>query len=104
MQDLKEYLGKDYDEAQESTLLFCVRRAIRSFRNKRNYPDGYSENVVNKDMNKFYACIFDLSLYWCGKQGVEFHNSFSGNGESRSWNKEDEIYSLHNVIPIARIV
>lgn len=104
LQDLKAYLGCDYDEGQESALLFCVRRAMRSFKNKRNYPDGYLGEQIEKDMDKFYACIFDLTLYWISKQGVEFHDSFSGNGESRTWGTEEEIYSLHNVIPIARII
>lgn len=104
LQDLKDYLGNEYDANQESTLLFCVRRAIRSFQNKRNYPDEYTELIVEKDMDKFYSCIFDLALYWVGKQGVEFHKSFSGNGESRSWDSEADIYSLHNVIPISRVI
>lgn len=104
LKDLKDYLGRDYDGEQESALLFCVKRAIKSFQNKRNYPEAYSSSIIEKDMNKFYMCIFDLALYWCGKQGVEFHKSFSGNGESRSWDSEADIYSLHNVIPIARII
>lgn len=104
MQDLKNYLGDDYDNRCEATLLFCVKRAIKSFRNKRNYPDVYSENMMEKDMDRFYMCIFDLALYWCIKQGVEFQDSFSGNGENRSWNSEEEIYSLHNVIPLAKFI
>lgn len=104
LQDLKNYLGSDYDDDQESALLFCVRRSMRSFKNKRNYPEEYSESIIEKDMNKFYACIFDLVLYWVSKQGVEFQESFSGNGENRSWSREEDIYSLHNVIPIARII
>ena len=104
MQDLKNYLGDEYDEEQVTTLLFCVKRAIKSFQNKRNYPETYSETVIQNDMDRFYMCIFDLALYWCSKQGVEFHGNFSGNGESRSWDSEEKIYSLHNVISIARIV
>lgn len=104
MQDLKNYLGDEYDEEQESTLLFCIKRAIQSFQNKRNYPETYSSETIERDMHRFYMCIFDLALYWCSRQGVEFHKSFSGNGENRSWESESAIYSLHNVIPIARII
>ena len=101
LKDLKAYLGCDYTDEQESILLFCTRRAIRSFRNKRNYPDGYTDEMVEKDMEKFYVCVFDLALYWMTMQGVEFHDSFSGNGESRSFKSEDQIYAMHNVVPIA---
>lgn len=103
LQDLENYLGNDYDKGQEKNLLFCIKRAFKSFVNKRNYPESYTDEIKEKDMEKYYACLFDLALYWCNKQGVEFHKSFSGNGESRSFESEAEIYSMHNVIPIAVI-
>lgn len=103
LQDLKDYLGDDYDAGQESTLLFCIKRAIKSFKNKRNYPRSYPESIIESDMDKYYMCIFDLTLYWCNKQGVEFQSSHSENGISRSWDSETDIYILHDVIPIARI-
>ena len=104
LQDLKDYLGNDYDEEQESTLLFCIKRAIKSFSNKRHYPDEYSDTVKEKDMGKYYMCIFDLALYWINKQGIEFQSNHSESGTSRSWENETDIYSLHNVIPISRII
>lgn len=104
LQDLKDYLGDDYDAEQESALLFCVKRALLSFKNKRNYPDTYSDTVINKDMEKYYSCIFDLTLYWCNMQGCEFQTSHSESGVSRSFDSERDIYVLHDVIPIARII
>lgn len=104
LQDIKDYLGDDYRNYDESSLLFCVKRAIKSFSSKRNYPDSYSENAKSKDMDKFYMCIFDLALYWCNLQGVEFQNSHSENGVSQSWKSESDIYVLHNVIPLAKII
>lgn len=104
LQDIKDYLGNDYDEEQESTLLFCIKRAIKSFKNKRNYPDQYTEAIIDKDINRFYMCIFDLTLYWINKQGIEFQTGHSENGTTRSWNSESEIFSLHDVIPIAKII
>lgn len=104
LSDLKDYLGNDYDVEQEPAMLFCIKRAIISFKNKRNYPATYSENMVKIDMKKYYSCIFDLVLFWCSKQGVEFQSSHSENGVSRTWNSEGDIYTLHNVISIARII
>lgn len=104
LQDIKDYLGTDYDAEQESALLFCIKRAIKSFLNKRNYPDDYSDSTKDKDMNRFYMCIFDLALYWVNKQGLEFQESHSESGTSQSWKSEEEIYSLHNVIPIAKLL
>lgn len=104
LQDLKDYLGDDYEAAQESALLFCIKRAIRSFKSKRNYPDNYSENRILKDMEKYYSCIWDDLLYWFNMQGIEFQTNHSESGTSRSWKSEDEIYVFHGVIPIARII
>jgi hypothetical protein len=104
LQDFKDYFGNDYNEEQESTLLFCIRRAIQSFKNKKNYPESYKEENIEKDMERYQMCIFDLALYWCVMQGYEFQNSHSESGVSRSWKSEEDIYALHNVIPIAKIV
>lgn len=104
LQDLKNYLSDDCDGCSDSALLFCIKRAILSFKNKRNYPNTYSEDMIKRDMNKYYACVFDLALYWYNKQGVEFQSSFSESGTSRTWRTESEIYTLHSIIPIARIV
>lgn len=104
LQDLRNYLGSDYTEEQEPTLLFCIKRAITTFKNKRDYPAAYSEERIKKDMEKKYACIWDDVLYWCNMQGVEFQKSHSENGVLRSWSSEDEIYSFHGILPIARIV
>lgn len=104
LQDLKNYLGDDYNESSEPALLICIKRAINSFKNKREYPDNYSESMIEKDMKKKYFCIWDDVLYWCNMQGYEFQTSHSENGTNRSWKSEDEIYIFHGILPIARII
>lgn len=104
LQDLKNYFGDDYDECNESALLFCIKRAILSFKNKRNYPNTYSDTLINSDMEKYYSCIFDLTLYWCNMQGYEFQSSHSESGVNRAFNSERDIYVLHDIIPIARLI
>jgi len=104
LQDLMDYFSADYDEEQETTLLFCIRRAINAFKNKRNYPDSYTDSIIEKDLCKYYPCIFDLALYWANKQGYEFETSHSENGVNISFQNENEIFALHSVLPIARFV
>lgn len=104
LQDLKAYFGEDFKDMDEDTLLFCIRRAIRSFKSKRKYPDSYSDDTIAKDMDQYYACVFDVALYWCNMQGSEFQTSHSESGVSRSWETEDEIYAMHHIVPIARII
>ena len=62
LQDLKNYFGDDYEEEQESTLLFCIKRSIKSFKNKRNYPSAYPQIMIEKDMTSIilvsWICLY----------------------------------------------
>lgn len=98
--DLTTYLEDDEQTARVIPL--AVKRAIRSFQKKRNYPESYTEENINKDMDKCYDCIFDLALYFLVKQGVEFETSHSENSVNAGWNSETEIFVNHGVFPFAR--
>lgn len=99
IRDLTEYLADDPEPTGMISL--AVKRAVRSFKTKRNYPVGYTEEKINSDMEKYYDCIFDLALYFLVKQGAEFQGSHSESSVSRNWNSENEIYINHGVFPFA---
>ena len=46
--DLKEYLSDDAET--DGMISLSVKRAIRSFKKKRNYPSGYTVEKINADM------------------------------------------------------
>ena len=73
--DLTVYLADEADSPE--IILLSVKRAIRSFKKKRNYPSSYTEEKINSDMESCYDCIFDLALYFLTKQGAEFQSSHS---------------------------
>lgn len=102
-QDIKKYLGDDYDPERASSVRFCIRRAITSFKNKRNYPSSYTDKAIEADMKRYYPCLFDLALYWCNMQGIEFETSHSESGTTASWMSESDIYALHRVLSISVI-
>lgn len=99
VEDLKNYIDNDIETARMIPL--SAKRAVRSFKKKRNYPSGYTEEQINSDMEKCYDCIFDLALYFLVKQGAEFQGSHSENSVSRNWDSETEIYVNHGVFPFA---
>ena len=99
VEDLKNYIDNDIETARMIPL--SAKRAVRSFKKKRNYPSGYTEEQINSDMEKCYDCIFDLALYFLVKQGAEFQGSHSENSVSRNWDSETEIYVNHGVFPCA---
>ena len=99
MEELSLYLADNPES--ESLLTPSVNRAIRSFKNKRNYPSSYTDDKIKNDMKKCYDCIFDLALYFLVKQGAEFQGSHSESSVNRSWESETEIYINHGVFPFA---
>ena len=99
---LKDYLSDDYC-AGDTALLLMVKRAIFSFRAYMNYPESFSEEKIENDLWKNEFCLFDLALYMCNVQGIEFQKSHSESGTSRSFNSESEIYALHGVVPYVSI-
>ena len=99
MEELSLYLADNPES--ESMLTLSVNRAIRSFKNKRNYPSSYTDDKIKNDMKKCYDCIFDLALYFLVKQGAEFQGTHSESSVNRSWESETEIYINHGVFPFA---
>ena len=66
IEDLTNYLEDDAETARMIPL--SVKRAIRSFKKKRNYPSSYSDEKINSDMENCYDCIFDLALFFLVNQ------------------------------------
>nr|DAO32628.1 MAG TPA: hypothetical protein [Caudoviricetes sp.] len=95
--DLTVYLADEADSPE--IILLSVKRAIRSFKKKRNYPSSYTEEKINSDMESCYDCIFDLALYFLTKQGAEFQSSHSESSVNRAWDSETEIFVNHGVFP-----
>lgn len=95
LRDLKVDL--DDECMDDSIILLCVQRAMRSFKKKRNYPRSYTERKITEDMEECYDCIYDLALYKLNKRGNDFEQSHSENGASQNWSSESEIYLNHGV-------
>ena len=48
VEDLKNYIDNDIETARMIPL--SAKRAVRSFKKKRNYPSGYTEEQINSDI------------------------------------------------------
>lgn len=105
---LKTYLGDDYDE---NIVSICADRAIKSFIAYMNYPtdmkeiaEGEATAPYEDDLVDNEYCLFDLALFFLGKQGIEFESSHEENGAKLAYESEATIYSNHGVIPYATIL
>ena len=93
----------DVSFGQEDVFLEqLISQAEQDVRLYRNYPNNYTEEMIEKDMKKFDSIIVNLALYDLNQEGGEFQISSSENGTSRSWIDRDKI--LGKVTPFVRIL
>lgn len=100
---ISTYLGDDYSEKDEPVLLLMIQKAINDFKNQMNYPNSFTDEKIEQDLEKNKFCLFDLILYDYNMNGVEFQTSHSESGTSQSWSSKSEIYANHSIVPYAEI-
>lgn len=89
-------------DKEDEFLEELIYQAEQDVRLYRNYPSNYTEEMIEKDMNKFESIIVNLALYDYNQEGGEFQISSSENGTSRSWIDRDKI--LGKVTPFVQIL
>lgn len=100
LSDLTTELGlKDNDEI--AVLSIKVKNAVREVKKARNYPNNYTESMIDEDLENYYSNIKDLALYDYNQVGAEGEVSHSENGTSRTWKDRKEC--LNGVIPFVKI-
>lgn len=90
------------DSAEISVLSVKVKNAIREIIRARNYPDSYTEEQIDKDLEKYYSNIKDLAMYDYNQIGVEGQIGHSENGTSRTWKDREKCFN--GVYPFVRVI
>lgn len=90
------------DDKSKSLLLAKVKNAIREVVRTREYPDSYSEEQIEGDLERYYSNIRGLALYDYNQIGAEGQTSHSENGESRTW--AERMDCLKGIVAIASVV
>lgn len=102
LEQLKIRLRQSDVSSENEFLQQLIFQAEQDVRLYRNYPDNYTEEMIEKDMKKFDSIIVNLALYDLNQEGGEFQISSSENGTSRSWIDRDKI--LGKVTPFVQIL
>lgn len=89
----------DQEDKFLEQLIYQAEQDVRLY---RNYPSNYTEEMIEKDMNKFESIIVNLALYDYNQEGGEFQISSSENGTSRGWIDRDKI--LGKVTPFVNVL
>lgn len=86
----------------EDVLVAKVDDAIREIHTMRNYPENYTQEMIDKDLFRHFTIIKNLALYDYRQVGAEFHQEYSENGIKRNYVSREKV--LKGVRPICRLV
>ena len=91
---------KDEPTFSSDKLTQKVINAIREVHRARKYPTHYEKEQIEKDIYNYYSNIRNIALYDYNQIGIEFQESSSENGTSRSYVDRRELFS--GIIPLAQ--
>lgn len=77
-----------------------VNAAVREVKKARNYPDYYTDEQIDTDMEKFYSCIRSVAMYDYNTIGMEGQSASSENSTSRTMVDRKTLFA--GVIPLSR--
>ncbi len=99
VEDLKIELENDVGFSEDA-LAAKTRNAYREVKMARHYPSTYSTEMIDSDMEQFFAVIRDIALFDYNQIGKDFEQSHTENSVTRSYTSRLSLFA--NVIPIAR--
>lgn len=100
-----EYTG---EEVSEDFLLLLIGRVIEEYKAQRNYPDGLDAEVIEADVNRYFAnhkgqVASETIPAMLGKVGGEGLYSLVDNQVSKNWKYPFPVY-LPDVVPYCGVV
>ena len=87
--DLKEQIE---EEISDKMIASKLKNAIREVKRARNYPEDYTQSMIEEDMEAYYSNILSLALYDINQIGGEGEKSHSDSGTSRTWKDRKECF------------
>lgn len=82
-----------FDNKEDDLLIEqLIKQATEDVKNRRNYPNSYTKEMITKDLKQFEGVIVNLVVYDHSQAGEEFMASFGENGVSRTWKDRDSLF------------
>ena len=95
-----ELMVTDGDLFNLPLLTSKVNNAVREVISARNYPDSYTNSMIEKDAVKYYAQVRNLALYDYNQSGAEGQTTFSGDGNSIQYVSRDSMFAQINPLAV----
>ena len=87
------------DKFNENLLKSKVKGAYRAVKTARKYPLGYTEAMIDRDMENYYSQVREIALYDYNSIGSEGQTQFSQDGVSIHYVDRNALF--YGVLPIA---
>ena len=82
-----------FDNKEDNPIIEqLIKQATEDVKNRSNYPDDYTEEMITEDLKQFEGVIVNLVVYDHSQAGEEFMASFGENGVSRTWKDRDSLF------------
>lgn len=93
---------KEDDDFSADILAIKVKNAIREIKSARMYPDSYTDEMIEKDLEtNYYSTITNLARYDYNQSGAEGEQSHSEGDVSRTWVDRNSFFN--GVAPFVKI-
>lgn len=92
-----------FDNKEDNPLIEqLIKQATEDVKNRRNYPDSYTDEMITEDLKQFEGVIVNLAVYDHSQAGENFMASYGENGVSRTWKDRDGLFV--GVFPFAKVL
>nr|DAN90037.1 MAG TPA: tail connector protein [Bacteriophage sp.] len=92
-----------FDNKEDDLLIEqLIKQATEDVKNRRNYPDSYTEEMITEDLKQFEGVIVNLVVYDHSQAGEAFMASYNENGVNRTWRDRDSLFV--GVFPFAKVL
>lgn len=99
--DLTSELELSDENFNSNLLAIKVKNAIADVKEVRNYPDYYTDEMIENDINRYYTKIRKIALNDYNKIGIDTEKSHTENNVSMNYVDRDKLFN--GVLPISRI-
>lgn len=83
-----------FDEKECNPLIEqLLEQARNEIIEKRNYPETYTQDQIDRDVQKFENVMVNLAVYDRSQAGEAYMASFSENGVSRTWKDRESLFA-----------
>lgn len=100
LDNLELYFGDEFAE-NETLLGVILDKVIANVKLYRKYPDYYTEQMINDDLEEYIGKIQDIVIALFNRVGAEGTFKHHENGVTDDFVGEEKLYDF--IIPIARI-